>query len=238
MVFRLLAVITILSIFNQAQAANTNIAVAANFAGSLKKLVNIFEGQSNHRVNVIIGSTGKIYAQIINGAPFDAFFSADVDKPNRLVTLKLAVKKSQFTYAFGRLTLWQPNMPSNDEPIKVAIANPKTAPYGLAAQQYMKNSNFIFAQKIQIITAENVVQAHQYLKTAAVQMSFVALSQILAEPKADYVILPEDKYVPIQQDVVLLTHGQNNQAAIDFLKFMRSQKAKDIVENLGYNSPE
>lgn len=230
MVFRLGLLVIFCGFSWPVFAAESIIAVAANFAAPVKKIAAIFEQKTGHKIRISVGSSGKIYVQIINGAPFDAFLSADQQKPTQLSGTDLAVKNSQYTYATGRLVLW---MPSESSEI-LAFANPKTAPYGLAAQQVMKNETFFDQQPRKIIMGENVTQTFQFVNSGAADMGFVALSQVLHLPTSSYKIIPDDLYLPIKQDLVLLRHGKDNIATLEFLKFLRSQKIKDMVRSFGY----
>lgn len=239
-VFKWLIGLILICTFGPAYAEKTTIAVASNFAQPLKKLVAIFEQETGHEVNLSIGSTGKIYAQIINGAPFDVFFAADQERPRRLIQASIAVENSRYTYATGILVLWTPiaktygaDTPQHLLP-KIAIANPKIAPYGRAARQMMTKMNMLEKFNGRIVRAENVALAYQYVASGAVQMGFVALSQVMGQPQDSYIILPSADYTPIKQDVVLLNHGRNNLAATAFLKFVGSEKVRDMMAGFGY----
>ncbi|MGL1920749.1 MAG: molybdate ABC transporter substrate-binding protein [Hyphomicrobiales bacterium] len=221
-------------------AEKATIAVASNFALPMKKLASMFEAKSRHEIAIVVGSSGKIYAQILHGAPFDLFFSADRDKPSRLVEQDLALKTSEYTYATGILVLWAPyldifapNALANLDK-KLAIANPKTAPYGIAALQALEKFNEPEQPKNIYIRAENVAQVYQFVKSRAVEQGLLALSQILNEPINSYLVIDPQLYEPIKQDVVMLNRAKNNQAAIDFLHFMKSKKVKDTIRILGY----
>lgn len=223
-----------------ANATETLLAVSANFAKPMKQLIVEFEAQSPHKVNMTIGSSGKIYAQIINGAPFDAFFSADQEKPLKLVTDGLAVKNSLYTYAIGRLVIWSPDQQKRHAKAadgvlpKIAVANPKTAPYGAAALEAFLHIGLLPEHKDQLVYGENIAQTYQFIASGVAEYGIVALSQVIDQAKTSYEIVPDDIYKPIKQDMVMLLHGQTNPASIDFLNFMRSEKVADMVKNFGY----
>lgn len=229
-----------LGLFGQVSAETVTIAVASNFASPMKKLATIFEEQSSHKVKTVIGSSGKIYAQIINGAPFDVFFSADQAKPSLLIEQQMAVMDSQYSYATGILVLWAPHLDifaprtPNDPHDKIAIANPKTAPYGTAAWQAIRHLDMQVEMGADIIRAENVMQVYQFVDSRAVGIGLLALSQVIGQPEGSYIVINEDIYEPIVQDLVLLNRGQDNPAALEFLDFVKSEKVKDIIKSLGY----
>ncbi|MBL1241423.1 MAG: molybdate ABC transporter substrate-binding protein [OCS116 cluster bacterium] len=223
-----------------ANAGEALMAVASNFAKPMQQLIVEFEVDSPHKISMTIGSSGKIYQQIRNAAPFDGFFSADQAKPLKLVQDGLAVNDSLYTYAIGQLVMWSPDVQKRRaKAVKgarptIAIANPKTAPYGAAAIEVFKHTGVMSEFKAQLVYGENIAQAHQFIATGVAEFGFVALSQVMNEPEDSYDIVTEDMYSPIKQDFVLLKHGETNQAALDFLNFMRSKKAADIVKSLGY----
>lgn len=223
-----------------ANSAETLLAVAANFAKPMKQLIVEFEAQSPHKVNMTIGSSGKIYAQIVNGAPFDAFFSADQEKPLKLVAAGLAIKDSLYTYAVGRLVIWSPDQQKRRaKAVKgvlpaIAIANPKTAPYGAAALEAFRHIGLLPARESQLVYGANVAQTYQFIASGAAEFGAVALSQVIDQPETSYDILPDNIYRPINQDMVMLKHGQTNPANIDFLNFMRREKVADMIKSFGY----
>ena len=230
-----------------AAAAEAVIAVAANFAEVAERLEKDFEGASGHTLTLVVGSTGKLYAQIANGAPFDAFLSADEETPARLEKEGKAVAGSRFTYATGRLTLWSP------EPGRVwsdgaatlregkfrrlAIANPELAPYGAAAKQVLEKLGLWGRFKDRIVMGETIGQAHAMIASGNAELGFVALSSVLSprnETKGSRWDVPSDLYAPLQQDAVLLARAAGNPAAQGFLDFLRSAKAKALSESYGY----
>lgn len=230
------------------RAEDLTIAVAANFSHAMAALVAGFETESGHRVQVATGSSGKLYAQIKQGAPFVAFFSADQAKPAALLAEGLAKPGSDFTYALGGLALWS-NRPGfagvelerlqSGEYRKLALANPRLAPYGLAAQQVL--SNLGIAAKGRMVLGENIAQTYQFVSTGNADLGFVARSQLTSrEPAAAYWPVPAELHEPIRQNAVLLARGSfdQQQAAQAFFAFVRSDKGRMIVKEQGYDVPD
>lgn len=237
-------------------AAEALVAVASNFGAPARELASRFEQESGHTLKLAQGSSGKLFAQVRNGAPFDVFLSADQEFPARLVEQTSAVQGSQFTYALGALALWSA---SNEEvlsadslsaltsvsaalaPDKIAIANPRIAPYGLAAQQVMDSAALPAgtAKRLaaRVVYGENIAQTFQFVQTGNARMGFVALSQVLAltpQQRGAYWRVPSALHAPIRQDAVLLTRGENNLAARAFLRFLRGETARAILQRYGY----
>jgi len=230
-----------------ASAEEVRVAVATNFFSTLKAVVVDFERETGHTVIVSSGSSGKLYAQIRNGAPFDVFFSADVKRPQLMEEEGLAVRGSRFTYAVGRLTLWSPDSTkmtgdgnavlTNGRFSRLAIANPKTAPYGAAAQHMLQTLGLWQAVKGRIVQGENIGQTFQFVYSQNAQLGFVALSQVL-DPKINGMgsrwDVPAHLYNPLRQQAVLLVKGQNNKAANSFFDYVKGPKARKIIERFGY----
>lgn len=230
-----------------ASAKEVHVAVAANFQSTLKEIMPYFEQETGHTTIISSGSSGKFYAQIKHGAPFDVFFSADVTRPQMLEEERLAVSGSRFTYAIGRLTLWSsnPNLLKKDGPFvlskgkftHLAIANPKTAPYGAAAQQTLEALGLWNQMKDRIVQGENIGQTFHFVFSENAQLGFVARAQIL-DPKVrgegSRWDVPEDFHEPLLQQAVLLAHGQGNEAAKDFLNYFKGAQARTIIERFGY----
>lgn len=221
------------------------VAVAANFIPPFRELAVEFEKSTGHRVQVAAGSSGNFYSQIKNGAPFDVFFSADMDRPTLLEDEGFGVKDSRFTYAVGRLVLWSPNadLIKGEETLRsknfkrLAVANPKTAPYGLAAMQTMQKLELWDRLQPQIVMGENLGQTMGFIESGNAQLGFVALSQALdpkVKGKGSRWDVPINLHEPIKQDVILLTKGKDNQAARALMEFMGSPQAKTIIERYGY----
>jgi molybdate transport system substrate-binding protein len=230
-----------------AHANEAQIAVAANFAAPAQRLAAQFEQRNGHRVRLSTGSTGKFYAQIRNGAPFDVLLAADHDTPQRLAEEKRA-PGAPFTYAIGKLVLWSPHTGLVDGEGKVlatgafkrlAMANPKLAPYGRAAEQAMQKLGVRAALEGRIVMGESIAQAFQFVASGNAELGFVALSQLRqsAPPGGSAWLVPQSHYAPIRQDAVLLAHGEANQAAREFLEFLRSSAARGLIARYGYELP-
>lgn len=232
-----------------AAADEAQIAVAANFAAPAKQLADKFAKATPHKILISVGSTGKFYAQISNAAPFDVFLSADDETPLRMEKEKLAVVGSRFTYAIGKLVLWSPASGVVDGKgdvlrlatfKRLAIANPKLAPYGAAAQQAMEKLGVWPTLQGRLVMGENIAQTLQFVASGNVELGFVALSQIQESGKAatgSHWLVPQSLYDPIRQDAVLLARGSSNAAARMFLEFLRSAAARELVRSSGYDLP-
>lgn len=232
-----------------ATAQQAHVAVAANFAAPAKHLISIFEKRGGRQVLLSTGSTGKFYAQIKGGAPFDVLLSADAETPARLEKESLAVAGQRFTYALGKVVLWSAQsgvVDGRGEILRKAsfrrlsIANPRLAPYGAAAQQVMEKLGVWTALQQKLVLGENIAQAYQFVATGNAELGFVAYSQI-REPGKDsagsFWLVPQALYAPIRQDAVLLARGQGNQAARQFLEFLRSAPAREVIHAYGYDLP-
>ncbi len=238
--------IILLTLFTtaKAKAEIARVAVAANFTAAAKNLVQEFESTTNHKIKLSFGSTGKIYAQISHGAPFDAFLSADSARPAQLIQQGLAEPSTQFTYAKGKLALYSRVLPINKVDIsellhgsdieKIAIANPKTAPYGVATIEVLNAYQVHDTLKNKIVMGDSISQTFQFTYSKNVSLGFVSASQLIGRTKGYSQLLPAHTYQPIHQDAVLLTRSQNNPAAVAFLKFLKSEKAKHLIKLFGY----
>lgn len=230
-----------------AHADETRLAVAANFAIPAHKIAAEFERQTAHKAVIAAGSTGKFYAQIVNGAPFDILLAADDETPARLEKEGQSVAGQRYTYAIGKLVLWSAKPAIVDAKAEVlkhgafnhlAIANPKVAPYGAAAVETMKALGVYDALQSKLVTGENIAQTHQFIATGNAPLGFVALSQVLKDGKIEgsYWSVPEKLYTPIRQDAALLSKGKDNKAAAAFLDFLKTnQTARDIILSYGYS---
>ena len=222
-------------------AGMVRVAVAANFTAPMKELVRRFEASSGHRTVISFGSTGKLYAQIKNGAPFDVFLAADQARPRLLYEEGLAALP--FTYAVGQLVLWSTD-PALIDPTgevltsqrfeRLAIANPKTAPYGAAAMQVLAATKSLESAESRLVRGDNVAQTFQFVLTGNAQLGFVAMSQVVMGDGGSRWIPPPTHYDPIRQDAVLLEHGIGNPAAAELLAFLRSESARNVIRRLGY----
>lgn len=228
-----------------AVAAETRIAVAANFTGAVRALERAFEAEGPHRVTVSTGATGALYAQIRNGAPFHAFLAADSRRPRRLEAQGDAVAGSRFTYAVGRIVLWSPREGYVTGPASLhrrdfrhlAIANPRTAPYGLAARQTLIALGRWQALQDRIVRGENIAQAYQYVASGNAELGLVALSQVSGAERpagGSRWRVPERHHAPIRQQAVLLAAGRDNPAARAFLDFLQGPRAATIMARFGY----
>ena len=227
------------------QAEEVQVAVAANFVSTMKDIAAEFEKTSKHSVQITAGSSGKFYAQIKNAAPFEVFLSADDERPKLLEDEGLGVKGSRFTYAVGRLVLWSqdPALVTGQDTLKtamfkhLAIANPKTAPYGVAAMQAMIKLGVWESLQPRIVMGENLGQTVGFLESGNAELGFLALSQVLDEKlkgKGSRWDVPESLHEPIRQDAVLLTKGENNPAARALMEFLHGPQARVIIERYGY----
>ncbi len=229
-----------------ASAEVVAVAVAANFSEPMKTLAPAFEQSTGHTVQVSAASTGALYAQIKNGAPFDVLLSADTATPERLEKEQLAVTGSRFTYATGKLALWSATAGVVDELGDVlhkgqfahlAIANPATAPYGAAAMEVLKKKDVLSAVQPKLVQGENITQTFQFVSTGNAELGFVALSQVFFEGKikaGSAWVVPAALYTPLRQDAVLLNRGKDKSAAQALLVFLKSDAAKKIMRSYGY----
>ncbi len=224
------------------------VAVASNFSVPMAELVQQFEQQTDHEINVVYGSSGRLYAQILNGAPFQIFLSADQDKPQQLEANQLIVPGSRFTYASGVLVLWSAEQDREiDGPDalersfnRLAIANPELAPYGKAASEVLHALGVTANPENKTVRGENIAQTYQFVETRNAELGLVALSQV---GTADGVsrgagwIIPEHLHEPILQDAVLLRSATNCNACQQFYQFIKSDDAAKTIASYGYRMP-
>jgi len=228
-------------------ADDVAVAVAANFTEPMKKIAVEFEKSSGHKLALSFGSTGKFYAQINAGAPFEVLVASDDETPKKLEQDGLAVKGSHFTYAIGKLVLWSTKesiIDSKGDVLKrssfdhLAIADPKLAPYGAAAIQTLNALGLYDAISPKLVQAENIAQAYQFVSTGNALLGFVALSQVIGEDgkvkSGSMWIVPENYYSPIRQDAVLLDKGKDKAAALALLKFLKRPFAIKVIQSYGY----
>ncbi|WP_455196676.1 molybdate ABC transporter substrate-binding protein [Kaarinaea lacus] len=238
--------IALLCFFATTRADEIRIAVAANFTNTMEIIVARFEQQTGHHVILSSGSTGKHYAQIVNGAPFDAFFAADVERPRLLEKEGLIIPGSRFTYSVGRLVLWSPKenyidangaVLANDDYQHLAIANPKLAPYGRAAQQVLEKKGLWKQLKTRLVRGENIGQTFQFTASGNAQIGFVALSQVMrwSEKSAgSYWLIDQSLYDKIEQQAVMLKETPATRALVQYLQ---SNEARAIIRQSGYDTP-
>lgn len=226
-------------------ADEISVAVAANFTAPMKLIAADFEKDSGHKLLTSFGSTGKFYAQIKNGAPFEVLLTADDETPTRLIKEGAAVPGTQFTYAIGKLVLWSARpgvVDAKGEVLKqaafdhIALADPKLAPYGAAGVEAMKALGVYEVLQPKIVTAENISQAYQFISTGNAALGFVALSQVLKDGRIEGSswLVPAKLYTQIRQDAVLLDQGKAKPAAQALLKFLKGDKARTIIQSFGY----
>ncbi len=237
--------------FAAAQAGEVTVAVAANFTAPMQKIAAAFAQDTGHKAQLALGSTGKFYAQIKNGAPFAVLLAADDETPARLEQDGLAVTGSRFTYATGRLALWskQPNLVDDKGEVlrsphlekfgihKIAIADPKLAPYGAAAMEVIQRLDVQANVVPRLVQGESMGQTYQFVSTENAQLGFVAVSQISVDGRltqGSAWLIPPHLHSPLEQDAVLLIVGVDNVAAVALLKYLRSDKAKAIIRSHGY----
>ncbi len=232
--------------FGSAQAGEVQVAVAANFTAPIQAIAADFEKDTGHKLVTSVGATGQFYAQIKNGAPFEVFLSADDTTPQKLVAEGDAVKGSRFTYAVGTLALWSAkedyvdakgDVLKRNEYKHLSIANPKAAPYGLAATQVLAKLGLTDKVKDKLVEGQNITQAYQFVSTGNAELGFVALSQIYKDGKVtggSAWIVPADMHDPIKQDAVILNKGKDNPAAKALADYLKGPKAAAIIKSYGY----
>ncbi|WP_415627932.1 molybdate ABC transporter substrate-binding protein [Pseudomonas guariconensis] len=232
---------------NSAWADEVQVAVAANFTAPLQAIAKDFEKDTGHKLVVASGATGQFYAQIKNGAPFDVFLAADDSTPAKLEQEKAIVPGSRFTYAIGTLALWSAKPGYVDDKGEIlkqntfqhlAIANPKTAPYGLAATQVLDKLNLTETTQAKLVEGQNITQAFQFVSTGNAELGFVALSQIYKDGKlqsGSAWIVPAPLHEPIRQDAVILEKGKDNPAAKALFDYLKGPKAAAVIKSYGYD---
>jgi len=250
-VHKRVVVLLLLFVTAAVRADTLNVAVASNFADVLRTIVPQFEARSGHVVNIIPGSSGKLYAQIVNGAPFDVFLSADARRPEMLEANSLIVAGSRFTYAIGQLAIWSRDdefADSNCADVlqnlgrrKLAIANPLLAPYGMAAQEYLVGRGLWDAVQAKLVFGENIAQTLQFATSGNASVAVIAQSQLR---RADdfgttcTALISTDEHSPVLQQVVELAAKSDTGAANEFLEFLRSPYSRDTILAHGYLLPE
>jgi molybdate transport system substrate-binding protein len=225
-----------------ADAAQTNVAVAANFTEAAKEIAAAFKQKTGHEAVLSFGSSGQLYTQITQDAPFQIMLSADDERPKKAVAEGFGVVGSPFTYAIGKLVLWSktPNFVNGEETLKgngftkLSIANPKAAPYGAAAVETLKALKLYDGLKRKIVEGNSIGQAFQFIDTGNAEVGFVALSQLAGNGAGSRWMVPQNLYTPIRQDAVLLKKGADSEAAVAFMAFLKGSEARAIIEKFGY----
>jgi molybdate transport system substrate-binding protein len=229
-----------------ARADSVQVAVAANFSAPVQAIAAQFEKDTGHTLVPSFGATGQFYTQIKNGAPFEVFLAADDTTPARLEREGDTVKGSRITYAIGTLALWsakegyvdsQGDVLGSGDYRHLSIANPKAAPYGLAAMQVLEQLKLGDATRARLVEGQNITQAYQFVSTGNAELGFVALSQIYKDgrlTRGSAWIVPANLHAPIRQDAVVLARGQDNPAAVALIKYLKGPQAAAIIQSYGY----
>ena len=244
-VLRLLSAVPVaLGASASVQAAQTNVAVAANFTDAANQIAEAFWEKTGHEAILSFGSTGQLYAQITQGAPFEVFLAADDERPGLTVEEGFAVPGSRFTYAIGTLVLWSknPNLVQGQATLrggdftKIAIANPAGAPYGAAAVQVMRALGIYDRLETRIVQGNNISQTFQFVETGNAELGFIALAQVAGSDQGSRWLVPEDLHDAIRQDAVLLETGADSEAARAFVEFLHGPEAAAIIQRFGYGT--
>ena len=243
---RIAALFAVFAISSHALAEQVQVAVAANFTAPLQAIASEFEKDTGHSVLASFGATGQLYAQIQNGAPFEVFLSADESTPAKLDSEGLGVSGSRFTYAVGSLVLWSATpgyLDGSDAALKanqfrhLAIAEPKTAPYGLAATQVLAKLGLTEVVQGKLVTGQSIAKALHFIATGNAELGFVALSQVYQDGQlssGSAWIVPAELHSPIKQDALILKQGEHNPAAAAFMDYIKGEKAAAIIKSYGY----
>ncbi|WP_410499937.1 molybdate ABC transporter substrate-binding protein [Chitinibacter sp. S2-10] len=220
------------------------VAVASNFVQPMQALASGFSTQTGYQLQVSSGATGKLFAQISHGAPFEVLLAADDEAPAKLVENGLAVKNTRFTYATGALVLWSAqsntlneNTLKNQSFNKLAIANPKVAPYGRAALEVLNAQGLTAVLTPKLVYGENIAQAQQFVATGNAELGLIAASLVMFDGQfktGSGWLVPGSLHQPIRQDAVLLNKGQHNPAATAFLRYLQSPAARQLIRRYGY----
>lgn len=248
MLFVIAMVVWMLGLPLQVLAAEVHVAVAANFTAPMKIIARNFERDTGHKAVLSLGATGQLFAQIRNGAPFAVLLAADGETPIKLEKEGLGVAGSRFTYATGRLVLWSKKpgfVDAQGEVLrsgrfdKIALANPKLAPYGAAARETLNKLGLLEQLGAKIVEGSNITQTFQFIASENADLGFVALSQVFENGtirEGSAWVIPGSMHAPIQQDAVLLNLGKDNPAALALLKYLKGEQAKMVIRSFGYES--
>ena len=244
-IFVVLGFLSAISTGQASRAETLTIAVASNFAQAMRDIAALYEAETGHTVRLSYGSSGKLAAQIVQGAPFQAFFSADQEKPKYLLDRGVAAPRSRYTYALGGLALWSPRVDANPLAIlragnvgKLALANPRLAPYGVAALEVLGALELVEATRPYWVQGENIAQTYQFVDSGNAAIGFIARSQVIfggAIERGSVWLVPQDYHRPIRQDAVLIG-SEPGDVARDFMRFVRGGKARAIIEHYGYRT--
>jgi molybdate transport system substrate-binding protein len=246
---RIAAVMVLGVLSSSVCAGEVSVAAAANFAAPMERIVALFQKESGHTVKVSLGASGKLYAQIKGGAPFDVFLSADEELPKQLMQEGLAVSGSRFVYATGRLVLWSAQSGFVDEKGVVlnrgnfnmlAIANPRFSPYGVAAKETLTKLTMWNSIQRKLDKGDDVTQTYQLAATERDDLAFIALSQVMRDGRVtagSWWLVPPELHNPIRQSAVLLSGAKDQAAAKAFLAFLKSEKARAVMRGFGYEVP-
>jgi molybdate transport system substrate-binding protein len=229
-----------------AHADEVQVAVAANFSAPMQQIAALFEKETGHKAMLSFGATGKFYAQIVNGAPFEVLLAADDETPAKLEKEGPGVAGSRFTYAVGKLVLWSANADLVDAAGAVlktcnfkhlALANPKTAPYGAAAIEVMSKLGVLSDLQPRFVQGDSITQAQQFVVTGNAELGFIALSQVVKDGKltaGSMWVVPANLHEPLRQDAVLLSKGKDKPAPLALIAYLKGDKAKAIIKSYGY----
>lgn len=232
-------------------AAEIRLAVTADFSNPIRDITAQFVKQNGHKIKLSFSSAGHLYSQITKGAPFDIFLSSNIDYPEKLVEAGLGISESRFIYAIGKLALWssKPNLVDKNGEIllskqyhNIALGNPKNSPYGIAAVETLKKVNIFNEIKRRLVYLEHTADVFQMTSSGGADLGFVALSQLIyhlehnQEYASEYWVVPASHYNPLNQQAILLKAGEANQAARDFLEFLKSPAALEIIHHYGYDT--
>ncbi len=240
--------LTFTSFALSAQADEIQVAVAANFSAAAQKIAAQFEHDTGHAVKLSFGATGKFYAQIEAGAPFDVLLAADQTTPGKLVTEGKAVPATLRTYAIGKLVLWSTDpglvdgkgdVLKSDKWKHLSVADARLAPYGQAAKETLAALKLSDAVQSRVVTAENIGQAYQFVQTGNAELGFVALGQVQppdgSKAPGSMWLVPDNLYAPIRQDAVVIATSKASKAATDFVDYLASEKARVVIKAYGYS---
>lgn len=251
MIKKLFLFLWVMGIQTAAFATEVRLAVTANFSNPTRDITAQFVKQSGHKIKLSFSSAGHLYSQITKGAPFDIFLSSNVEYPEKLIEAGVGISESRFTYAIGKLVLWssKPNLIDKDGEVlfskrfhNIALGNPKNSPYGIAAVETLKKLNVFNELKRRLVYLEHTADVFQMTSTGGADLGFIALSQLIyhlehhQEYATEYWVVPASYYNALNQQVILLKAGETNQAARDFLEFLKSPAALEIIHHYGYET--